>query len=60
MPEANTLFMPVGNFCRREVVTCGIDEPLVTVATEMRAHNISSVLVCNGTVPQGIVTDRDP
>jgi CBS domain-containing protein len=59
MPEANTLFLPVGNFCHRDVVTCGIDEPLVAVAANMRAHNISSVVVCNGTAPLGIVTDRD-
>ena len=59
MPEANTLFMPVGNFCRREVVTCRVDDALVAVAAEMRAHNISSVVVCNGMTPLGIVTDRD-
>lgn len=59
MPEANTLFLPVGNFCRREVVTCPADSPLVAAAAEMRAHNISSVVVSDGTAPLGIVTDRD-
>ena len=59
MPEVNTLFQPVGQFCRREVVTCDIAEPLVTVAATMRHHNISSVVVCSEGSPIGIVTDRD-
>lgn len=59
MPEPVTLFQPIGNFCRREVVTCAADEPLVTVAAVMRTRNISSVVVCDGEAPLGIVTDRD-
>jgi len=59
MPEANVLFLPVGQFCRREVVTCGADEPLVAVARIMRTRNISSVVAADGGVPVGIVTDRD-
>jgi CBS domain-containing protein len=59
MPEAVTLFQPVGNFCRREVVACAADDPLVAVGAVMRARNISSVVVCDGTAPIGIVTDRD-
>lgn len=59
MPEANTLFMPVGNFCRREVVCCTAEEPLVGVAEIMRSRNISSVVVCSGPAPVGIITDRD-
>ena len=59
MPEAVTLFQPVGNFCRREVVTCAADDSLTTVAGIMRMRNISSVVVCSGNAPIGIVTDRD-
>jgi CBS domain-containing protein len=59
MPEAVTLFQPVGNFCRREVVTCSADDPLVAVAAIMRIRNISSVVICSGAAPVGIVTDRD-
>jgi len=59
MPEVNTLFQPVGQFCRREVVTCEVADPLVKVASTMRTHNISSVVVCRGGNPIGIVTDRD-
>jgi CBS domain-containing protein len=59
MPEAVTLFQPVGNFCRREVITCAADDPLVTVGEIMRTRNISSVVVSDGSIPVGIVTDRD-
>lgn len=59
MPEANTLFLPVGAFCQRDVVTCEAAEALVAVAGRMRQRNISSVVVCEGGAPIGIVTDRD-
>lgn len=59
MPEAVTLFQPVGNFCRREVVTCAADDALVAVAAIMHTRNISSVVVCNQATPVGILTDRD-
>ena len=59
MPEAVTLFQPVGNFCRREVVTCAAEDALVAVGAIMHTRNISSVVVCSGGAPVGIVTDRD-
>ena len=59
MPEAVTLFQPVGNFCRREVVTCAAEDPLVAVGAVMHTRNISSVVVCSAGAPVGIVTDRD-
>ena len=59
MPEVNTLFQPVGQFCSREVVTCEVGDPLVSVASTMHNRNISSVVVCSGGVPTGIITDRD-
>lgn len=59
MPEANTLFLPVGAFCQRDVVTCDAADPLVSVSGQMRQRNISSVVVCRDGVPVGIFTDRD-
>jgi CBS domain-containing protein len=59
MPETTILFQPVGSFCSRDVVTCDADESLVAVAAVMRSRNISSVVVKDGGIPTGIVTDRD-
>jgi CBS domain-containing protein len=57
--EENVFFLPVKDFCQRQVVTCSPDEPLVEVARTMRERNISSVVVCEDGEPAGIVTDRD-
>lgn len=59
MADPNIFFLPVGEFCRWEVVTCSADDPLVSVAELMRRRNISSVVVCTDGAPSGIVTDRD-
>jgi CBS domain-containing protein len=59
MAEENFLFQPIGDYCRRQVVTCAPDDLLVAVAGTMRERNISSVVVCEGENPIGIVTDRD-
>ncbi|WP_306535916.1 putative nucleotidyltransferase substrate binding domain-containing protein [Geobacter sp.] len=59
MTEENILFQPVKGFCQRQVVTCAPGDRLVAVAATMREHNISSVVVCEGDAPTGIVTDRD-
>jgi CBS domain-containing protein len=59
MAEANVFFLPVKDFCRRPVVTCSPDDPLVEVGKTMRERNISSVVVCKKGEPAGIVTDRD-
>ncbi|AMV71761.1 hypothetical protein JCM30471_01790 [Desulfuromonas carbonis] len=59
MADPNIFFLPVGDFCRREVVTCSPDDGLVAVAGRMRERNISSVVVCVDGIPTGIVTDRD-
>lgn len=59
MAEENVLFQPVKEFCRHEVVTCSPDDRLVAVAARMRECRISSVVVCEGGAPVGIVTDRD-
>ncbi|MGE0155888.1 MAG: DUF294 nucleotidyltransferase-like domain-containing protein, partial [Geobacter sp.] len=59
MPELNVLFQPVGQYCRREVITCAAVEPLVTAATLMRERNISSLVTTEQGQPVGIITDRD-
>lgn len=59
MADPNIFFLPVGDFCRREVVTCDPDEELVAIAGLMRRRNISSIVVCREGTPAGIVTDRD-
>jgi len=59
MPELNILFQPVGRYCRRDVITCGTDDPLVSAATTMRERNISSLVTTEEGQPVGIITDRD-
>jgi CBS domain-containing protein len=59
MAEEGVFFLPVKDFCRRQVVTCSPDDRVVDTAATMRERNISSVVVCENGVPTGIVTDRD-
>lgn len=59
MAEENQFFRPVADFCRRGVITCGVDDALVDVVTIMRERNISSIVVAKGDTPLGIFTDRD-
>ncbi|HNC52958.1 MAG TPA: DUF294 nucleotidyltransferase-like domain-containing protein [Accumulibacter sp.] len=59
MAEEGQFFRPVKDFCQRNVVTCGPDDALVEVVRIMRDKNISSVVVCENTLPSGMITDRD-
>lgn len=59
MPELNALFLTVGDYCRREVITCAPSERLTTAAATMQSRNISSLVVCAAGNPVGILTDRD-
>src|SRR5690606_10336343 len=59
MADENDFFRPVSDFCQRKVVTCVPDASLVDVVGIMREKNISSVVVCEGDAPSGIITDRD-
>lgn len=59
MPDLNALFLSVGKYCRRDVVTCSPSDHLVDAATLMRRRNISSLVVCTEEIPIGILTDRD-
>lgn len=59
MPEDGALFLPVRNFCQRELVTCSGRAPLVEAVAIMRERDISSMIVCTAGEPVGIFTDRD-
>ncbi len=60
MPDLNALFLTVGKYCRREVITCTPSDLLKDAAAIMQRRNISSLVVCKaGQLPVGILTDRD-
>jgi len=59
MPDLNVLFLTVGSYCRREVVTCAPSDRLPDAAATMERRNISSLVVCEAGNPVGILTDRD-
>lgn len=59
MMELNALFLTVGNYCRREVITCVPTDRLTTAAATMQQRNISSLVVCDAGRLVGILTDRD-
>jgi CBS domain-containing protein len=59
MSEDNILFQPVKKYCHRNVAICGPDDSVLKVAGIMRNLRISSLVVCDGTDCQGILTDRD-
>ncbi|MFP8955394.1 CBS domain-containing protein [Natrialbaceae archaeon A-CW3] len=51
--------MPVENLARSDVITASVDEPATELATMMDDEDVGSVVITDGTVPVGIVTDRD-
>lgn len=59
MVEENIFFLKVRDVYRHDVVTCAPDDTVVSVAESMSRRNISSLVVCAGGEPVGIVTDRD-
>jgi len=59
MSDVNILFQPVKNYCRRDIATCDPDDTVLRVAGHMSRLRISSMIVCEGTAPVGILTDRD-
>ena len=59
MASENIFFMQVSDVCHPEVATTTADRPLVEVGALMRDRNISSVVIVDGAMPVGIVTDRD-
>jgi CBS domain-containing protein len=59
MADMNFLFLPVGQYCIRDVLTCSPDDRIVDAARRMRERNISSLVICEMGIPTGIVTDSD-
>lgn len=59
MSEVNILFQPVKKYCRRNVAICAPDDSVLKVAQAMRDLQISSMIICDGDNPLGILTDRD-
>ena len=59
MTEENVFFFPVGDFCRRDLITCPVEATVVDLAAIMRERNVSSIIVREGETPVGIITDRD-
>lgn len=59
MNDLNVLFVDVGSYCRRDVITCKPADRLVDVAAIMLQHNISSLVVIENGNLSGILTDRD-
>ncbi|MEQ1502616.1 MAG: CBS domain-containing protein [Myxococcota bacterium] len=51
--------MRTGRACTPNPVTIGIDDTVVAAAVAMRAHDVGEVVVLDGDVPVGLVTDRD-
>ncbi|MEA3363633.1 MAG: putative nucleotidyltransferase substrate binding domain-containing protein [Thermodesulfobacteriota bacterium] len=60
MSEEATFFLPVKDFCRRQLITCNINDTVMAAAEIMREKNISSLIACDDDhQPIGIMTDRD-
>ncbi|MDX9709802.1 MAG: DUF294 nucleotidyltransferase-like domain-containing protein, partial [Trichloromonas sp.] len=59
MTEENVFFFPVGDFCRRDLITCPAEATVAELAAIMRERNVSSIIVREGETPVGIITDRD-
>jgi CBS domain-containing protein len=59
MSDENILFQPVKNYCRRNVAICSPADTVLSVAGVMSELHISSVIICEGKNPIGILTDRD-
>jgi CBS domain-containing protein len=51
--------MPTNGLYRSDVVTTDPETDVATIAETMRTQNVGSVVVTEGRVPVGIVTDRD-
>jgi len=55
--------MPIGDLCKKEVVTVQAEDSVLEAAKRMRHHHVGDVLVTEvysgRNIPVGIVTDRD-
>ncbi len=60
MPEENTFFLPVKDYCLRNLITCHIEDTILAAAVVMHEKSISSIIACDDKgEPVGIMTDRD-
>jgi len=59
MLEEKFFFVRVKDLCRGPVITCSPEEDVVSVAGIMRDRRISGLVVCEGSQPIGVITDRD-
>ncbi|PLX98838.1 MAG: signal transduction protein [Desulfuromonas sp.] len=60
MSEEATFFLPVKDYCHRNLITCHTSDKVQTAAELMRDREISSLVVCDElNQPVGIMTDRD-
>ncbi len=60
MSDEATFFLPVKDYCRRQLITCNTNDTVMTAAEIMRDKNISSLIACDDdSQPIGIMTDRD-
>ncbi len=57
--EENVFSIPVSDFCRRELISCSVNDRVLDAAAAMREKGVSSVVVYDDGAPVGIITDRD-
>ena len=51
--------MPIENLARSDTVSTAPETPVTELAATMDAENVGSVVITDGEIPVGIVTDRD-
>lgn len=60
MSDEATFFLPVKDYCHRELITCNTKDTVKVAAEVMREKEISSLIACDDDKqPIGIMTDRD-
>ena len=60
MSDEATFFLPVKDYCHRDLFTCNLNDTVLVAAEIMRDLKISSLVVCDdNNQPVGIMTDRD-
>ncbi|MFO7576826.1 MAG: putative nucleotidyltransferase substrate binding domain-containing protein [Pelovirga sp.] len=60
MSEESIFFLPVRDYCHRQLITCNINDSVWSATQLMRERKISSLIACDTSgKPVGIMTDRD-
>src|SRR5262249_9612585 len=57
--RANQPTMSAGRICSREVDTANYDENALEAARRMRDRQVGALVVVDGMIPVGVLTDRD-